>query len=167
MFYARAATPRRAVPLGLLALEELVRRRPNIEIALFGADDPQPAPFPHASLGVLGPADLAALYRRATVGMVFSLTNPSLIGLEMMACGLPCVELATEPVIDTFGRDGPLTLAEPDPLEICSTMEALLDDGARRAALRERGMAFMRHRTWDRAAEQLERGLRVALMETC
>ena len=35
-FYARAVTPRRAVPLGLLALAELHRRRPGVEIALFG-----------------------------------------------------------------------------------------------------------------------------------
>ena len=50
LFYARAVTPRRAVPLGLLALAELHRRRPEVEIALFGEarDDrgalPPPAP---------------------------------------------------------------------------------------------------------------------------
>ena len=48
-FYARASTPRRAVPLGLLALEELARRRPGIEIALFGADRPVAASFPTAT----------------------------------------------------------------------------------------------------------------------
>ena len=47
--------------------------------------------------------------REATVGVVLSLTNPSLVGLEMMACGLPCVELASESMLATFGTDGPLT----------------------------------------------------------
>ncbi len=82
VFYARAVTPRRAVPLGLLALAELSCRRPDVEIALFGEDRPLDAPFKHTNLGVLPAGELAALYSRATVGMVFSLTNPSLIGLE-------------------------------------------------------------------------------------
>ena len=99
--------------------------------------------------------------------MVFSLTNPSLIALEMLACGLPCVELATEPVVATFGSDSPLALAQPAPLAICSTIDALLDDGARRAEVGGGGAAFMQRRTWDKAAEQLERGLRVALGRTC
>ena len=47
LFYARAVTPRRAVPLGLLALAELHRRRPALEIALFGEARPIAAPFPH------------------------------------------------------------------------------------------------------------------------
>lgn len=163
LFYARSATPRRAVPLGLLALEELTQRRPGIEVVLFGGDSSAWAPFPHSELGLLEPAALARLYRRGTVGMVFSLTNPSLISLEMMACGLPCVELATEPMLASFQSDGPLTLAEPAPLQICSTIEALLDDGAHRSQLGRGGRTFMAGRTWDRAAEQLEGGLQTAL----
>ena len=158
-FYARAATARRAVPLGLLALEEFARHRPDVEIALFGDDAPAYAPFPHTHLGVLDRVGLAALYRRAAVGMVFSLTNPSLIGLEMMACGLPCVELGTEPVRATFGTGTPLALAEPRPQEVCTTLAALLDDGERRTRLSSDGAAFVRNRTWETAAEQVERAL--------
>ena len=36
VFYGRDATPRRAVPLGLLALHELRRRRPDVRIVIFG-----------------------------------------------------------------------------------------------------------------------------------
>ena len=36
LFYARAVTARRAVPLGVLALAELHRRRPGVELAVFG-----------------------------------------------------------------------------------------------------------------------------------
>ena len=75
--------------------------------------------FPHRNAGVLDGPRLAALYGEATVGMVLSLTNPSLVGLEMMACGLPCVELASESMLASFGRDGPLALAEPNPLALC------------------------------------------------
>jgi glycosyltransferase involved in cell wall biosynthesis len=163
VFYARAVTPRRAVPLGLLALEELSRRRPDVEIALFGEALPLAAAFRHTHLGVLDQEGLAKLYSQATVGMVFSLTNPSLIGLEMMACGLPGVELSTDANRATFGSDGPLVLAPPDLIEICSAIERLLDDPLTRGTMAERGTAYVRERTWPRAAEQVELGLRSAI----
>ena len=163
VFYARAATPRRAVSLGLLALTELKRRRPGIEIVLFGEADELPAPFPHRNVGVLDASRLSELYSRAAVGMVLSLTNPSLIGLEMMACGLPCVELASDSMLASFGADGPLLLAAPDPLELCAAIESLLDDPARREQLARAGLALTAERSWERAASQVEEQLRAAI----
>jgi glycosyltransferase involved in cell wall biosynthesis len=163
-FYARAVTPRRAVPLGLAALTELSRRRPEVQIALYGEDRPLAVPFAHTNVGVLDGRRLAELYARASVGMVLSLTNPSLIGLEMMACGLPCVELASESMLATFGTDGPLTLAEPDPFALCAALERLLDEPERRASSSRAGVELMAGRTWERAAEQVEAGLHGALL---
>ena len=123
LFYARAVTPRRAVPLGLLALEELHRRRPDVDVVLFGESRPIRTPFPHRTLGVLEPAELAQAYNAATAGLVLSMTNPSLIPTEMLACGLPVVDLATESMATTFGTDGPITLCPFDPLAIASALE--------------------------------------------
>jgi glycosyltransferase involved in cell wall biosynthesis len=162
-FYARAVTPRRAVPLGLLALTELSRRRPGTQIALYGETNRLPAPFAHRHLGVLDGRRLAELYSEATVGMVLSLTNPSLIGLEMMACGLPCVELASESMLASFGADGPLELAASDPLALCGALEQLLDVAERREGAARAGLELMAGRTWERAATQVEHGLRLAL----
>ena len=163
VFYARAVTPRRAVPLGLLALRELSRRRPDLEVVLYGEDRPLAVDFAHRNAGVLDGRRLARLYGEATVGMVLSLTNPSLVGLEMMACGLPCVELASEPMLASFGRDGPLALAGPEPLALCAAIEALLDEPRRREQVSRDGLALMGERTWTRAAGQLQDGLRAAL----
>jgi O-antigen biosynthesis protein len=163
VFYARAVTPRRAVPLGLLALDSLSRRRPGVEIVLFGEPAPLAAPFAHRELGILPARDLAELYSQATVGIVLSLTNPSLINLEMMACGLPCVELASESMLATFGADGPLELAGADPRALCRAIEGLLDDDARRDRARAAGIELTSARTWAQGAEQVEQGLRVAL----
>lgn len=163
VFYARAVTSRRAVPLGLLALAELSRRRSEVEIALYGEGQPLPATFPHRHLGTLEPRALSALYREAAAGMVLSLTNPSLIGLEMMACGLPCVELASPPMLHTFGRESPLELASADPLELCAALERLLDDPARREHAARGGVSLAGERTWESAAGQVERGLLAAL----
>ncbi len=82
----------------------------------------------------------------------------------MMACGLPCVELASESMVATFG---PMvtrsTLAEPDPLALCAAIERLLEDSARRQAASKAGVKLMAERTWERAAAQLQEGLHEAL----
>jgi glycosyltransferase involved in cell wall biosynthesis len=163
LFYARPTTPRRAVPLGVLALEELHRRRPGVDVALFGEAGAIDAPFPHRNLGVLAPAALAREYGRATAGVVLSLTNPSLVPTEMLACGLPVVDLAVPSMVQTFGADGPLELVAPDPLALCAAIGRLLDDAALRARRSHDGLALAARRTWDRAAAQVEEGLHEAL----
>ena len=164
LVYARAVTARRAVPLAALAMEELRRRRPDVEIALFGEARPLAVRFSHRHLGVLPPAELARAYRRAAVGVALSTTNPSLVTTEMLACGLPVVELASAAMVATFGARGPLELAPFDPLAIADAVEALLDEGAeQRAARVEAALALTHERTWERAAAQLEDGLRAAL----
>jgi glycosyltransferase involved in cell wall biosynthesis len=130
---------------------------------LYGDPLPPGAPFAHRHLGVLDSASLAQLYSQATVGMALSLTNPSLICLEMMACGLPCVELASESMRATFGSSGPLELTEPDPLALCQALEKLLDDSAGRSDRSQRGLELMTERTWQRATLQVQDGLRTAL----
>jgi O-antigen biosynthesis protein len=165
LFYARDTTPRRAVPLGMLALDELSRRRPNLPIGLFGSDDRIDASFPYELLGLLDPPELAEHYSRAAVGLSLSLTNYSLIPQEMMACGLPCVDLAGRSSEAMFGRDGPVELADPDPVSIADAMEALLDDPERWRRRSEAGLSFVADATWERAAREVEAGLRAALRE--
>ena len=165
LFYARPATPRRAVPMGMLALGELWRRRPDVRIVLFGTDDEIDASFPYELLGLVSPETLAQRYCEAAVGVCLSLTNYSLIPQEMMACGLPCVDLSGRSPEAVFGRDGPVELAEPDPLSIADAVEALLTDADRWQRRSEAGLAFVRDATWERAARQVEAGLRAALRE--
>jgi O-antigen biosynthesis protein len=165
VFYARAVTPRRAVPLGLLALEELHRRRPDVEIALFGEARELVAPFRHRHLGLMEAGRLARVYSEATVGLVLSLTNPSLIPQEMLACGLPCVDLASESMLASYGVAGPAVLAPPDPLGLCAAIEGLLGDAAMRDERAAAGLRWAATRTWAAAAAQVEAGLRAALRE--
>jgi glycosyltransferase involved in cell wall biosynthesis/GT2 family glycosyltransferase len=165
MFYARYYTPRRAVPLGLLALHELWRRRPDIRIVLFGAHGPPETSFPYEFLGIVSPEVLARRYSEATVGICLSLTNYSLVPQEMMACGLPCVDLAGRSPEAVFGRNGPVEFAEFDPLSLADAAEALLTDEERWAQRSNAGLAFVADATWDLAAVQVERGLRDALRE--
>ncbi len=163
LFYARAVTGRRAVPLGLLALSELHARRPEVEIALFGESRPLRAPFTHVDLGVLEPSALAGHYSSATVGLGLSMTNPSRVPTEMLACALACVDLASPSMLACFGADGPIALAAFDPLALADALERLLDRPGERAERARAGQALVASRTWEAAAGQVEEGLREAL----
>jgi glycosyltransferase involved in cell wall biosynthesis len=163
IFYARAFTQRRAVPLGLLALEELRSRRPDLRIVTFGHTQPLPTALSYEQLGIATPGQLALNYSEATVGLCLSLTNYSLIPQEMMACGLPCVDVRGGSSEAEFGGDGPAELAEPDPVALADAIEALLDDPALWRRRSEAGLAFVADADWDHAARQVEQGLREAL----
>ncbi|WP_419817093.1 rhamnosyltransferase WsaF family glycosyltransferase [Glaciibacter flavus] len=120
LFYARPPTPRRATEFGLLALQELHRMRPDITIHLVGWDmSGHRLPFPFVNHAALDIADLGAVYNRCAAGMVLSLTNTSLLPLEIMAAGVvPVVndapqtrEVLRNPNID-FTPMAPRALAE-------------------------------------------------------
>ncbi len=164
VFYARHVTARRGVPLGVQALAEVHRRRPGTRFVLFG-DTALDLPFPHEQLGVAAPEELSWLYSEATAGLSLSLTNHSLIPQEMMACGLPVLELAGDNLERVFGSDGPLELAPPDPVELAEALLRMLDDPGLRERRARAGLAWVVDKTWDRAASQLEDGLRAALRD--
>lgn len=164
--YARWSTPRRAVPVVLAALGELKRRRPATEIELFGQSGPIGVDYAHVSHGVLADGDLPALYARATAGLVLSMTNYSLVAQEMLACGLPCVELDSPSVVAAFGRDGAVDLAPLDPVAIAAALARLLDDPALCAERAAAGAGLRAERTWEHAAAQVEAGLRASITYT-
>jgi O-antigen biosynthesis protein len=165
IFYARRSTPRRAVPLGLLALADLHRRRTNLRLVLFGEEAPFRTSFPYQHAGILSEPELAELYSEATVGVSLSLTNYSRVSQEMMACGLPCVELDTPSVRAALGASDAVTLAPFDPLGLADAIERLLDNPALRERQGEAARLLVADRTWERAAGRFEQSLREAVPE--
>ena len=119
------------------------------------------APFPLTTLGILDPDQAARAYAEATVGLVLSLTNYSLVAPEMLACGLPAVEVRAPSTAAAFA-DAPIELAEPTPHALAAALERLLEDPAERARRAEAGARWAQPRTWDAAAAALEAGLRRA-----
>src|SRR5262249_8768310 len=129
-------------------------------------DKPLHAAFPYEHMGVLSPPQLARLYSEATVGLCLSLTNFSLMPKEMLACGLPCVELAGVSAESIFGDDGgPLELAPLDPQRLADAMERLLADRDLWQRRSREGVEFVASHTWDHATDEVEAGLRHALRE--
>ncbi len=163
IIYGRDVTPRRAVPLAVMAVAELLERRPQTKVVSFGNAHPIQAPFDYEHLGVLSLNQLAWAFSQATIGLVLSMTNYSVIPQEMLACGLPVVELGGVSGEGIFGQDGGVTFTDFNPLHLADAMEQLLDDRALWSRRSAEGMAWAQGRTWDVAAEQVERGLREAL----
>jgi glycosyltransferase involved in cell wall biosynthesis len=158
--YARRETERRAVDLALAGLATLVERRPGVQVTLFGSNLRINSPIPAVDLGVRPPRELAELYRRSSAGIVFSLTTHSLVAQEMMASGLPIVELGGANVESALGPSGERAmLAEPTPDSIAEALERVLDDREQAVAMARRARAFVETQTWERAGDQVEEAL--------
>ncbi|SHN12593.1 glycosyltransferase family 4 protein [Roseibium suaedae] len=157
--YARYVTSRRAVELAFLALEILHARGVQFEVDFFGWDlGNLTTRYPFVDHGVLGSAELADLYRKATLGVVFSATNHSLVNKEMMACGLPVVDLDLDTVRSIF-PESTMAFARPTPEGIADTLEALLADADRRKGLQQGGLDFVKNLSWEKSARLVEAAL--------
>lgn len=87
-FYARPVTERRGFDLGIMALEIFNRAHPEYEIVLAGWDVSEwSVPFPYTNLKVLKIDELSDVYNQSAAALVLSLTNMSLLPLELLASG--------------------------------------------------------------------------------
>lgn len=158
VFYARHETRRRGTELGLLALALLKERLPDVEIVLFGSDDlPYQLPFECTSAGILSERELADLYRSSTVGLSVSLTNYSLVPQEMLACGLPVVEMNLPPLRAAYPDKSPgIRLASPTPVGIADALaEVLALTGSEMRREREGASSLVSHLSWSQAGRAL------------
>jgi glycosyltransferase involved in cell wall biosynthesis len=88
-FYARSTTPRRGFDLGVAALSHLATARPDVTIHFAGTSGREgQVPFRHVDHHNLGLSALNDLYNRCAAGLVLSLTNMSLLPLELIASGV-------------------------------------------------------------------------------
>jgi hypothetical protein len=88
-FYARPVTARRAFEFGILALKDFAELRPDVTINLGGWDVSSWAiPFEYRNLAAMDITELNAVYNRCAAGLVMSLSNMSLLPLELMSSGV-------------------------------------------------------------------------------
>lgn len=142
IFFARPQMPRRCYMLGVEALRLLNEKFPQATIVFYGADKKEYGDygFSYEKAGLLAnPKKLAELYNEATVGLCFSLTNPSLVPYEMMACGLPVVDVDFNDTSTSYGGYDCACLAEPSPKAICESIIRLLTHPEERELRRENG----------------------------
>jgi glycosyltransferase involved in cell wall biosynthesis len=115
-------------------------------------------PGPYTGVHPQDDAELADLYRRATVYV-----HPAwwegcpLSPLEAMACGTPVVAAASEGMLE-YAVDGRNCLLVPpqDPLALAEGIGRVLGDEPLRERLRQGGLETAAGFTWERMVEQME-----------
>lgn len=164
-FYSRGGTARRAVELGFLALEALYDRGVTFQVDLFGDDNTlTTASFPCINHGILEAQQLAELYRSCDIGVCFSSTNYSLVPLEMMACGLPVIELDGESTRASCPPDT-VRFCKPDPIAIADAVQDLIRDENKRKEQADAAAAWIQSFSWENSAREVERAFLDKLKE--
>lgn len=141
LFFAKADTPRRLYQLGIQAIQIIHKLSPGTKIGLYGGDPnwSSPGVTNHGRLPHL--TDLAELYKKYSVGLAFSPTNPSLIPYEMMACGLPVVDVEVrDDAFPKFGMPPAALLCRPNPSELAKEILELLNSPSRLRDFKDRGL---------------------------
>ena len=155
-FYARPVTARRAFELGLLVFNEIFRERKNIEIIFAGWDlSDYDIPFPHKSLGLLDLDKLPKLYSQCDVALVLSLTNASLLPLELMACKIPIVS-NNGPNTEWLLNDQICVLADLDIFQVKVALLKILDEEKFTKNLTDKAYLYAQSTDWHNEAIKLK-----------
>jgi glycosyltransferase involved in cell wall biosynthesis len=155
-FYARPVTPRRDFELGLLALKEICRRLPDVEVVFAGWNlDNYIIPFKHESLGVVTMQKLAECYNKCDMCLVISNTNLSLVPLEVMACGSVAICSKGENSSWMVNEDNAI-LVDYDPIEIANTIEYYFNNTDKLEDIRRRGLEFVKNTSWEKEADKVK-----------
>ena len=137
------------------------------EIITFGEEDlPDlgiPVKVKHAE--ILDSEALANLYRQCAVGFVLSGTNYSLVPNEMMACGLPVVDIDAEHTRISY-QPNTAVLAEATPVGLASALSRLLNDASFREITAQAGLAATEQLTWDGSNKLIETFIQESLPST-
>ncbi len=138
--------PRRCPHLGVEALGIVKNLRPDIDIYLVGSDEAPALWFEHVNCGILNLEGLNDLYNKCHLGLCLSSSNPSCNPFDMMAAGLPSVELYRENNLYDLPEEAVL-LAHQTPESIAEALIYLLDNLQQRQKMSKFGVRFMRDRT--------------------
>ncbi|WP_018856744.1 rhamnosyltransferase WsaF family glycosyltransferase [Rhizobium sp. 42MFCr.1] len=159
-FYARSGTPRRAVEIGLLALELFAARRPDIELHLFGQSMGS-LPFQFINHGLVSPDKLNQIYNKCFAGLSLSLTNVSLVPHEMLACG--CIPVVNDADHNRLVLDNShVRYASLLPHALADAMESIVTMPGFHAAS-WRAAESVAAMSWDIAGSAVDSALRKAL----
>lgn len=148
-FYARPVTPRRAFEAGLLALIELGKRIPDMEVIFAGWDvSNYHIPFAHRNAGSVALEELAELYAQCDICLVMSLTNLSLLPLEVMASNSVIATQGTENNSWMINETNSIII-DCEPIHIADRLEYYLTHRDELKRLREAGLSYALTTDWD------------------
>lgn len=155
-FYARPVTERRAFELGVIALDVFYKKHPEYEIEFFGWDVSEyKIPFPYINRGILSHSDLAELFQESAACLVLSLTNVSLLPLELLASG--CVPVMNDGDNNrmVLGENKYIRYTGSSPIELANGIcEAVENKNLQKDA--EAASTNVNDRSWDASYKKVE-----------
>ena len=127
IFYARPTTPRRAFEFGIAALDIFHQKHPEYTINFIGWDVSDfKIPFPFKNLGILNHSELNHLYNKCAVSLVMSLTNMSLLPLELLSSG--CIPVVNDGPNNRLVSDNPfIAYAPTNPRALADAMSKVVE----------------------------------------
>jgi hypothetical protein len=164
-FYVRPETPRRALELGLLALQIFAERHPRIRIHLFGGPMGR-LPFGSFSFvdhGVVAAKELNRIYNCCFAGLSLSMTNVSLVPHEMLSSG--CIPVVNEAGHNRIVLDNSFVrYALPDPHALANALSEVVETEDF-PALAAAASASVTSISWAAAGTAVEQSMRRALRD--
>lgn len=159
-YYARPATPRRGYELGMQALEVFHARHPEYQIVLAGGEIPHGNwKFRPSNRGHVSEVQLNDLYNQSRAALVISLTNCSLLPLEILAAGCPVVTNDGPNNSMLLPKDS-VVYAVPAPEALADALEQAIDVADRDLLVRA-----AREYRWEDQFRLVEQIIRDAVRE--
>lgn len=162
--YVRPDTPRRAWDLTALTLNEFHKQRPDVSLILAGGGiDTGSLPFPAFAPGAISQLELPDLYSQCDVALVLSLTNLSLLPLELMACGVPVVS-NSGPNVEWLLNSSNAGVVPPTPRALADELVRIFNlPAAEHSLLCEKAKAFAASTNWQDEIDKVARILKMAV----
>lgn len=145
--------PRRCDKMALKALQIAQSIDPEIKIYLYGSTRRKVHNLKVEHLGTISESECNKLYNKCTVGLCMSASNPSRIPFEMMAAGLPVVELYHENNLYDLPEDGCL-LAEPNSEAIAAAILKIFADEKLQNKMGQAGHKYMQNYPIEKGYQQ-------------
>ncbi len=164
-FYARPVTERRNFELGILALNEVAKKFPDLEVLFAGWDVRNyTVPFRFKNLGSVRQDKLSDLYAQCDMCLVLSSTNLSLLPLEIMASN--SVPVCTRGKnSEWMMNDDNAVLVEFEPDDIAEKLCYYLEHRDELEALRISGMEYAKDTSWEAEGEKVRVAIEKGIAE--
>lgn len=144
-FIFQPEKPRRCSRLGIEALGIVNHYRPDYEIVFYGADTTIHLWYAITNIGIVSPEELHNLYNNSRAGLCISPSNPSRIPFEMMACGLPVVDLYRSNNLHDYTNA--LLLAHQTPESLAKAILEIINNETLGERLSNAGVNFSANRS--------------------
>jgi O-antigen biosynthesis protein len=152
-FIHQPEKPRRCSIIGIEALGIVKHIIPDVKIYLYGSKSNSHVWFEHENLELINIEQCNELYNKCAVGLCISSSNPSRIPFEMMAAGLPVVDIYKDNNLYDM-PDGGVILADQTPESIAKALIDILQDEEKQQKMSQYGLEFMNGKSLDYGFKQ-------------